>query len=118
MTVISLSVTNSEEEILAGIPRTVAISTNIPALIFYTIDGSVPNLFSTQYTSPIFLPTDQLTIVLNILATNGTDFSPIITETYQTNMVDGNVRFSHNDTNAPPGFNLQGLYPFGDNEIQ
>lgn len=118
MAVISVSIINSEEEVLAGIPRTVTLSTNIPALIFYTLDGSVPNLFSTQYTGPIFFPTDQLTIILNILATNGTDSSPIVTEVYQTNMVDGNVRFSRNDTDAPPGFNLQGLYPYGDNPIQ
>jgi hypothetical protein len=118
MAVISLSIINSEEEILAGIPRTVCITTNVPALIFYTLDGSVPSLFSTQYTGPIFLPTDVLTIILNVFANNGTDSSPIITEIYQTNMVDGNVRFSRNDTNAYPGFNLQGLFPYGDNPIQ
>jgi hypothetical protein len=117
MTVISVSVTNSETEILAGVPRTVTISTNVPALIFYTLNGSAPNLFSTQYTGPIFLPTDQLTIILNILATNGTDSSPIVTEIYQTNMVDSNLRFPRNNTDEPPGFNLQGLYPFGDNEV-
>jgi len=117
MGVISVTVINSDEEVLAGVPRTVTITTNTPALIFYTLDGSVPTLFSTQYTSPIFLPTDQLTIILNILATNGTDSSPIVTEIYQTDMVDGNVRFSRNDTNQPPGYNLQGLYPYGDNGI-
>lgn len=118
MAVISVCVIDSEEEVLAGVPRTVTITTNIPALIFYTLDGSVPTLFSTQYTGPIFLPTDQLTIILNILASNGTDSSPIVTEIYQTNMVDGNVRFSRNDTSAPPGFNLQELYPYGDNGPQ
>jgi hypothetical protein len=118
MGVISVTVINSEEEVLAGIPRTVTITTNVTALIFYTLDGCVPTLFSTQYTGPIFLPTEQLTIVLNILATNGTDSSPIVTEIYQTDMVDSNLRFSRNDTNAPPGFNLQGLYPYGDNGLQ
>src|ERR1700679_2344372 len=104
MTVISISIINSEEEILAGVPRSVTLSTNVPALIFYTLDGSIPTLFSDQYTGPIIFPTDELTIILNVLATNGTDSSPIVTEIYQTDMVDGNVRFSRNDTNQPPGF--------------
>ena len=118
MAVISITITNSNEEVLAGIPRTVTITTNVPSLIFYTLDGSHPTLFSTQYVDSIYLPTDQLTIILNVFATNGTISSPIITETYQTNMVDGNVRFSRNDTNAPPGYNLQQLYPYGDNGLQ
>jgi chitobiase/beta-hexosaminidase-like protein len=116
MAVISISIEASVVQIMAGIPKLVSITTNIPALIFYTLDGSAPDLFSTQYTGPIFLPTDKLTLILNILATNGTDFSPVMTETYQTNMVDGNVRFGgRNNTNAPPGSNLPALFPFGDN---
>lgn len=118
MVVISVSITVSEEQVLAGIPKAVTITTNVPATIFYTLDGSVPNLFSTMYTGTVFLPTDQLTIILNVFATNGTDSSPIVTETYQTDMVDGNARLSHAPTDVPPGFNLQGLYPFGDNGIQ
>ena len=118
MAVISIVVTTSDEQIMAGIPKTVSISTNISALIFYTLDGSVPTVNSIQYVGPIFLPVNQLVVVLNIFATNGIDSSPIITETYQTDMVDSNARFSRNDTNQPPGFNLQGLYPFGENGVQ
>lgn len=118
MSVICITVITSEEQILAGIPRTVTITTNILSTIFYTLDGSVPSLFSTMYTGPITMPTDHLTIVLNILASNGTDSSPIVTEVYQTDMVDGNVRFSRNDTDVAPGANLQGLYPYGDNGLK
>lgn len=118
MVVISVSVTVSEEQIMSGIPKTVTISTNVPATIFYTLDGSIPNLFSTMYTGPVFLPVNQLTIILNILATNGVDSSPIVSETYQTDMVDSNARLAHAPTNVPPGTNLQLLYPFGDNDVQ
>ena len=119
MAVISICIINSEEEIMAGIPRTVSITTNVSSLIFYTLDGSQPTLFSTQYTGLITLPVGVLTIVLNVFATNGTITSPTITEIYQTNMVDGNARFSsRNDTNQPPGFNLQQAYPFGNNPPQ
>lgn len=118
MVVICLTVTASAEEAVAGIPKTVSITANVPSTIFYTLDGSVPTLFSTMYTGPIYLPWNQQTVILNAFATNGTDSSPIITEIYQTDMVDGNVRFSRNDTTAPPGFNLQGLYPYGNNGLQ
>lgn len=118
MVVISITVTISDEQIMSGIPKTVAITTNVPATIFYTLDGSVPSLFSTIYTGPIFLPTNQLTIILNILATNGVDSAPIVTETYQTDVVDGNARLSHAPTDVPPGTNLQELFPFGDNGPQ
>jgi hypothetical protein len=118
MVVISVSVTESIEQIMSGIPKSVTITTNVPATIFYTLDGSVPNLFSTMYTGPVFLPTNKLTVILNILATNGTDSSPIVSETYQTDVVDSNARLPHAPTDVPPGTNLQELYPFGDNGIQ
>ena len=114
MAVISISVTLSEEEVVAGIPKTVALSTNIPASIFYTLDGSTPTLFSTVYVSPIFMPVDKLSVTLKILASNGLDTSPIVTETFVTNMVEGtNARLPHSATDAQPGASMADLYPFG-----
>lgn len=119
MPVISITVTVSEEQVVAGVPKTVAISTNIPASIFYTLDGSDPTLFSTIYTNPIFLPTDQLSVTLKIMASNGMDSSPIVTETFVTNMAEGtNARLPHSGTEAQPGSNIPDLYPFGTNPIQ
>lgn len=114
MAVISITVTSSEEEVVAGIPKTVALSTNIPASIFYTLDGSTPTLFSTVYVSPISLSVDKLSITLKILASNGVDTSPIVTETFVTNLAEGtNARLPHSGTTAEEGDNLPGLYPFG-----
>ena len=113
MAVISITVVQSAEQVISGIPKTVSITANIPSTIFYTLDGSTPTLFSTIYTGPIFLPYDQLLVNLNILATNGTDSSPIITECFQTDMVSGNVRLPHSSTNAQPGSNIPNTYPFG-----
>jgi hypothetical protein len=119
MVVISLTVTASDEQIVSGIPRTISISTNIPSSIFYTLDGSTPTLFSTMYTAPIFLPTNELSLTLNILATNGIDFSPIVTETFVTNMVEKtNARLAHSSTSAQSNSNIPDLYPFGTNPIQ
>lgn len=119
MAVISVSVTVSAEQVVAGIPKTVSISTNIPASIFYTLDGSTPTLFSTMYTTAIFLPVDKLSVTLKILASNGIDTSPVITETYVTNMTEGtNARLPHAGTTAEKGENLPSLYPYGTNPIQ
>jgi len=119
MVVISITITSSEEQVVSGIPRTITISTNVSASIFYTLDGSTPTLFSSIYVSPIFLPTNKLSITLKVIATNGVDTSPIVTETFITNMVDGtNARLAHSSTDAEAGDNLPGLYPFGTNPSQ
>lgn len=113
MAVISVTVTASPEQIVAGIPKTVSISTNIPAMIFYTLDGTDPTLFSTIYTSAIFLPVNQLLVTLKILASNGTDFSPIVVEQYMTDMVDSNARLPHAATTAQAASAAPDRYPFG-----
>lgn len=119
MVVISVTVTLSEEQVVAGIPKTVSISTNVPASIFYTLDGSIPTLFSTMYTGPIFMPVSALSVTLNILATNGVDSSPVISETFVTNMAEGtNARLPHANTDAQGQSNLPDPYPFGTNPIQ
>lgn len=119
MAVISVAVTVSEEQIVAGIPKTVSIATNISATIFYTLDGAVPTLFSTIYTGPIFLPTDKLSVTLKVLASNGTDTSPVVSDTFITNLASGtNARLAHSGTDAEAESNIPDLYPFGTNPIQ
>jgi len=119
MAVISITITSSEEEIISGIPKKISLSTNIPASIFYTLDGTTPTLFSSIYTDTIFLPTDKLSITLSVFATNGVDNSAIITETFTTNIVSGtNARLAHSATTAQPGESLDGLYPYGTNAPQ
>lgn len=117
MAVISITITQSTEEIVSDIPRTISIAANLPSTIFYTLDGTDPDLYSNIYTSPIYLPADKLSITLKVFATNGVDSSPIITETYVTNIL-GNTRLPHSATDTPPGTNLYNLYPFGTNYNQ
>lgn len=113
MVVISVTITQSAEQVVSGIPRTVSITTNIPSTIFYTLDGSVPTLFSTMYTGPIFLPFDQLLVTLSILATNGADSSPIVVEQFVTDIVHSNARLPHAGTDAAAGSVIPDDYPFG-----
>lgn len=117
MSIISVTILESSEQVVAGIPRSVAITTNMPATIFYTLDGSDPTLFSDIYISPIFFTTDALSVELRVLATDGLIFSPIIIEEYQTNML-GNARLPHSATDAPAGEDIPNLYPYGSNAPQ
>lgn len=117
MTVISISITESSEQIVSGIPKTVSIAANVTASIFYTLDGTDPNLFSNIYIGPISLPFNALSVILKVFATNGTDSSPIITETYITNILN-DIRLPHSGTDAQAEPNLDGLYPFGTNPDQ
>jgi hypothetical protein len=119
MAVISVTILLSSEQVVAGIPRTVGITTNVPATIFYTLDGSIPSLFSMVYTGPIQMPVNQLSVTLNILATNGVDSTPIISETFITNMAEGtNARLPHSSSDALGQSNIPDLYPFGTNGPQ
>lgn len=85
MAVISITIIEASEEIVDGIPKTVSLSTNIPATIFYTLDGTTPTTSSSVYVTPIALPTLPAPS-LRIFATNGTDSSAIIEKDYGPNI--------------------------------
>lgn len=114
MAVISISITESAQQIISGIPQSVSLSTNIPATIFYTLDGTVPTTSSSVYVSAIILPTNNPGVVLSLFATNGTDTSAVTTKTYGPLM--SAARQPH-DTVI--GLSAQKIsyskFPFGDN---
>lgn len=113
MAVISITITDSAEQIVSGIPRFVTLSTNIASSIFYTLDGSAPTLFSAIYVAPIEMPTDRLKVVLNVLATNGTD-SATASSIYQTDVLGQDARTPRSGTDAPSNaVPTNDFYPFG-----
>lgn len=63
--VVVLSFLNDEEEYISGIPRFVTIQSSEPAIIYYTIDGSIPNQLSQVYSDPIEMPIDGKAITLS-----------------------------------------------------
>lgn len=86
MSVITITVTESTEQLLSGIPRSVEISTNSPALVFYTFNGDEPTTDSNVYTSgALQLPTESV-VILKIMATDGID-SGTFEKEYQPNIV-------------------------------
>jgi len=69
MSIASLIFEESEEQIIAGFPASVAILYSEPAsLIYYTVDGSAPTMFSSIYTDPVLLPTDSQPFTLSAVA--------------------------------------------------
>jgi len=117
MVVISVSITQSTDQVVSGIPKVVSLSTNVPATIFYTLDGTDPTLFSTIYTSPIHLPFSQLSVTLKAMATDGTNFSPIVVSVFSTNILD-NARLPHTNTSGQAQSNVPDNFPFGTPPIQ
>src|SRR5271165_626921 len=119
MSVINITITASSTQTIPGIPNTIALSTNEPATIFYTLDGSTPNIFSPIYIVPIVMPQTLLNVVLNVFATNGMDNSAVITQTYSTTpgqlpAFAVGARVSHSGTtNLNNASSTNSLYPFG-----
>lgn len=84
---ISLIITESETEKISGIPEFIIAETNVPATIFYTLDGSAPTTGSSVYVGPIQLPTNVSRIIVKIFATNGIEDSSIFDKTYGSSFV-------------------------------
>lgn len=87
MSVISIIITRSPIELIAGVPKSITVTTNIPSTIFYTIDGTDPTVDSDIIVGSLTLPTDQMSVVFKTFATNGVDTSAIITQIYQNNTI-------------------------------
>jgi hypothetical protein len=115
MSVISVTITASSVQIVSGIPEYVSLSSNIPCSIFYTLDCSTPTTSSNIYIGPIYLSEKKPPITINILATDGVDSSPIISQTYVvTGFVGDRVPHAtvkHLDQQEENRLNI---FPFGD----
>lgn len=113
MSVISISLEETEEQIIQGFPRFISLSTNIPASIFYTLDGTDPNTNSDIYVAPIKMPTDKFVVILKIYASNGVDSSSILSFEYKTTK-EPNSRLPRVFTEGI-GNTDGNLFPFGSN---
>jgi len=92
MGVITISATVSDRQLVSGIPQFVTLATNIPAVIFYTLDGSVPDSTSSVYVSSIEMPRSSSVVRLRAFATNGTDTSGSLDVTYSTAIIENQRR--------------------------
>lgn len=120
MAIINITITPSTEESVPGIPIAITLGSNIPATIFYTIDGSTPNTFSPIYIAPILIPQSLLNLTISIFATNGTDSSAIIVQEFVGDKTKISTavgdRLPHSAvTNINNTAGANSLFPFGSN---
>lgn len=99
MEVLTITFTKQGTEIISGIPEFVAITTNSPAMIFYTLDGSLPTVFSLSYIEPIEMPTNAGQVILSAVAYYLDGYgnlvpSSVLTTTYRTD----NSKIGHRRT--------------------
>jgi len=119
MTVISITITPSLQTVLPDLPALITISTNIPAIIFYTLDGETPNTDSPVYVAPIVMP-ELLSVTLSVVATNGNNTSDVVVQTYtadasQIKTIVGD-RLPHATVqNLDCNASNNSLFPFGSN---
>lgn len=82
---IILTVVESTSQIISGIPEYIVVETNIPAIIFYTFDGTDPTIDSSFMTdNTLYISTSQNTINVKILAISGADYSDIFEHEWGT----------------------------------
>lgn len=118
MGIINITIIESSEQTIPGIPNTVAITTSEPAIIFYTLDGTTPNTYSPVYVGTILMPQSLLCVTLNVFATNQIDSSAIITQQYVGDagaiITSAGDRLPHSATTNPNNSSTNySEFPFG-----
>jgi len=90
MSLITVTITESEAQRISGVPEYVTLSTNLPSTIYYTLDGTDPDTSSLVYTGgELVMPTNQPSVTLKLFATNGADSSAIIERHFRPNIILG-----------------------------
>lgn len=90
MAVLTITAIGLGPQLVIGIPQLIELTTNLPAIIYFTLDGSEPSTSSAIYTQVIELPT-LISVRLRALAISGPDIGSLDI----TFSVDSNV--SHPD---------------------
>lgn len=121
MATITLTFTKSETEITYGIPETVTIESNVPATIYFTLDGTTPTDDSAIYVDGLSMPDNTMSIVLSAFAIDGNgDESAVFTELFAADMskldrthilgAEGRAVDRYSDpTNIVDGFDADGV---------
>jgi hypothetical protein len=76
MAVLTITAVGLGPQLVAGIPQLVALETNLPATIYFTLDGSTPTTASPVYIQAIQLPT-MMHVHLRALAISGPDMGTL-----------------------------------------
>lgn len=115
MAVLAITIEESDLQTLAGIPNYIVLTTNVPATVFFTLDGTDPTTSSEMAVGQIPLPTDNPSVILKMFATDGTTTCPIVTNVFSHNIVpnrNAHDKISGLTTSGPNG---PDPFPFGIN---
>jgi hypothetical protein len=88
MPTITLTMTESEAELIAGIPEYVEFTTSEPSTVFYTLDGTDPDSDSEMVSGRVYLPTGTPTFTLKAIALIQQSTSVILEQEYAVPFLD------------------------------
>ena len=81
---IVLTLLESEEQIISGIPEYIEFETDVPANIFYTLDGTDPTIESLIALGKVYLPTSGLTLTVKAIALSADGSSDVLEQVYNS----------------------------------
>lgn len=87
---ISLTLVKSQIEFISDIPSFVVLTADVPATIYYTLDGETPDATDLIAVGNVYLPTNSGTVTLKAIAISPTDSSAVLSATYTTTSVNLN----------------------------
>jgi hypothetical protein len=87
---ISLTLVRSQVEFISDIPSFVVLSTDVPATVYYTLDGTTPDATDLIAVGNVYLPTNSGTVVFKAIAISPGDSSTVLSKTYTTTSLDLN----------------------------
>jgi len=88
MSTIILTMTESETELIAGVPEYVEFTTSEPSTVFYTFDGTTPDEDSDMASGRVYLPTTISTFTLKAIALIQERSSVILEQDYAVDFID------------------------------
>jgi len=95
---ILLTVKESTRQIVSGIPEYLTFTVNVPASVFYTLDGTDPDGSSEMVEGGVlYLPTNYLEFTFKAIAISGIESTDIFEQVYSQTPTTFTKRFAEND---------------------
>jgi len=92
MAVVTLTFSGSELEIVSGIPKLMTIESNVPATIYFTLDGTTPTTDSPIYVDTFAMPDNQNTVTLSAFGVDSDDITgPTLTQVFAPDVTRINI---------------------------
>tara|TARA_R110002020_G_scaffold50716_7_gene143262 strand:+ start:45570 stop:46454 length:885 start_codon:yes stop_codon:yes gene_type:complete len=88
MSTITLTLAESEVQLISGVPEYVTFGVSAPSTVFYTLDGTTPDETSFIADGFVYLPTDSISFELKAIAISSDCISDILQVSYYTDQGD------------------------------